>query len=126
MADRDHNGVFFQGLIMGALLGAGAYYFLTQTKEGEKVKKKLKEKSEEALDNLAELVEDFEEKGEEFKAQAKEIQTKLEEKTKGASKEIAEEAQEKLSHIEQLRNRGRKASNKFFVRNGKSLTSQAN
>jgi len=123
MSDRDHQGGFFQGLIMGALIGAGAFYFLTQTKEGEKVRQQLKEKSEEVLDNLGELVEDFEAKGEEFRTRAKEIQTQLEEKTKDVSKEIVEEAQEKLGHIEQLRERGRKASKKFFVRNGKPLTS---
>ena len=123
MSDQDHQGGFFQGLIMGALIGAGAFYFLTQTKEGEKVRQQLKKKGEEALDNLGELVEDFEAKGEEFRTRAKEIQTQLEEKTKDVSKEIVEEAQEKLGHIEQLRERGRKASKKFFVRNGKPLTS---
>jgi gas vesicle protein len=123
MSDRDHQGGFFQGLIMGALIGAGAFYFLTQTEEGEKVRQQLKKKGEEALDNLGELVEDFEAKGEEFKTRAKEIQTQLEEKTKDVSKEIVEEAQEKLGHIEQLRERGRVASKKFFVRNGKPLTS---
>ena len=123
MRDRDHNGGFFQGLIMGALMGAVAYYFLTQTKEGEKVKKRLKEKSEEALDNLAELVEDFEEKGEEFQARAKEIQAKLEKRAKSVEGGVAEEAQEKLSHIEKLQKRGRLASRKFFTKNGKSLTS---
>ena len=123
MSDQDHQGGFFQGLIMGALIGAGAFYFLTQTKEGEKVRQQLKKKGEEALDNLGELVEDFEAKGEEFRTRAKEIQTQLEEKTKDVSKEIVEEAQEKLGHIEQLRERGRKVSKKFFVRNGKPLTS---
>ncbi|OGV89504.1 hypothetical protein A2Z41_01500 [Microgenomates group bacterium RBG_19FT_COMBO_39_10] len=126
MSDQDHQGGFFQGLVLGALIGAGAYYFLTQTKQGEEFKKQIKAKSEETLDNLAELVEDFEAKGVEFRVKAKEIQAQLEEKTKDISKEIAEEAQEKLGHIEQLRERGRKASKKFFVRNGKPLTSQAN
>lgn len=122
MSDREHSG-FFQGLLMGALLGAGAVYFLTQTKEGEKFKERIKEKSEEALDDLAELVEDFETKGEEFRARAKEIQVKLEEKAKNTKKEVAGEAQEKLTHIEKLRKRGRLASKKFFIRNGKPLTS---
>ena len=124
MSERDNSASgFFQGLIMGALIGAGAFYFLTQTEEGEKVKKRIKKKSEEALDNLAELVEEFEEKGEEFRARAKEIQVKLEEKAKNVKEEVAEEAQEKLSHIEKLRKRGRLASKTFFTRNGKPLTS---
>lgn len=122
MSDRERGG-FLQGLIMGALIGAGAYYFLTQTKEGKEVKKRIREKSEEALGDLAELVEDFEEKGGEFQEQAKRIQARLEEKAKDVSENVAEEAQEKLTHIEKLRKRGRVASRKFFTKNGKPLTS---
>lgn len=121
MRDREGGG-FFQGLLMGALLGAGAYYWLTQTKEGEKVKKQLKKKSEEALDNLGELVEDFEVRGEEFRTKAEEIQAKLEAEVEKATGGEAEEAQEKLTHIEKLRKRGRIASKKF-TKNGKPLTS---
>ncbi len=123
MSKQDRSGGFLQGLIIGALIGAGAFYFLTQTKEGEKVKKRIKKKSEEALDSLTELVEDFEEKGEEFRARAKEIQAKLEEKAKDVKEEVAGEAQEKIGHIEKLRKRGRLASKKFFIRNGRPLTS---
>jgi len=123
MSDRDRNGGFFQGLIMGALIGAGAYYFLTQTKEGEKVKKRIKKKGREALDDLADLVEEFEEKGEEFQVQAKRLQAELEKKAKGVKKEVAEEAKEKLTHIDKLRERGRRATKTFFTRNGKPLTS---
>lgn len=123
MGDRDREGGFFQGLIMGALLGAGAYYFLTQTEEGEKVKKRIKKKGKEALDDLADLVEEFEEKGEEFRTQAKKLQAELEEKAKGVKKEVAEEAKEKLTHIDRLRERGRQATKTFFTRNGKPLTS---
>jgi histidinol dehydrogenase len=123
MSDRDHQGGFFQGLILGALIGVGAFYFLTQTKEGKRIGQQLRKKGEEALDDLGEMVEDLETKSEEFRIKAKEIQSQLEEKTQGVSKEIAEEAQEKLGHIEQLRERGRTASKKFFIRNGKPLTS---
>lgn len=125
MSDHDrHDGGFFQGLIMGALIGAGAYYFLTSTKEGKKVKKKIKEKSEEALDDLADLVDEFEEKGKEFRTQAKKLQAELEKKAKDVKKEVVEEAKEQLGHIDKLRERGRQATKKFFTRNGKPLTSQ--
>jgi len=123
MSDRDREGGFLQGLVMGAILGAGAYYFLTQTKEGEKVKKRIKKKGEEALDDLADLVDEFEEKGEEFQAQAKKLQAELESKAKGVKKEVAAEAKEKLTHIDKLRERGRQATKTFFTRNGKPLTS---
>lgn len=121
MADRDHNGGFFSGLVLGALVGAGLFYFLTSTEEGEKVKKQLQKKGKLALDNLADLIEEFEEKGEEFKKRAKQIQGELEEKAKDVKEGVAEEAKEQLTHIEELRERGRKASKKFFTRNGKSL-----
>lgn len=123
MGDRDREGGFLQGLIIGAILGAGAYYFLTQTKEGEKVKKRIKKKGREALDDLTDLVEEFEEKGEEFRAQAKKLQIELEKKAKGVKKEVAEEAKEKLTHIDKLRERGRQATKTFFTRNGKPLIS---
>lgn len=123
MSKRDREGGFLQGLIMGAILGAGAYYFLTQTKEGEKVKKKIKKRGEEVLDDLADLVDEFEEKGKEFRIQAKKLQAELERKAKDVKKEVAEEAKEQLTHIDKLRERGRKATKKFFTRNGKPLTS---
>lgn len=123
MGGRDREGGFLQGLIMGVILGAGAYYFLTQTEEGEKVKKRIKKKGREALDDLTDLVEEFEEKGEEFRAQAKKLQAELEKKAKGVKKEVAEEAKEKLTHIDKLRERGRQATKTFFTRNGKPLTS---
>lgn len=124
MSDHEHHdGGFLQGLIMGALLGAGFFYFITSTEEGTKVKKKIKQKSEEALNNLGELVEEFEEKGEEFRSQAKKLQEELEKKEEDFKEEVAEEAKGKLSNIEKLRQRGRLATQKFFTRNGKPLTS---
>lgn len=111
MNDHEHHdNNFFSGLVLGALLGAGFFWFLTSTEEGKKVKKQLKEKSQDALDNLGDIVAELEEKGEEFNQRAKEIQVELEEKA----------ALPALSQIEKLRERGRKAV-KFFTRNGKPL-----
>lgn len=120
MSDHDRNGGFLSGLVLGALVGAGLVYFLTSTEEGKKVKKQWRKKGEIALDNLADLIEEVEEKGEEFKKKAKEIQAELKEKAGDVRQEVAEEAKEQLSHIDKLRERGRKAA-KFFTRNGKSL-----
>lgn len=108
----DHCGEnFFTGLVLGAIFGAGVFYFLTSTEEGKKVKKRLAEKSEDVLDNLADLIGKIEEKGEEFKKKAQKVQAELEEKAATSS----------LSQIEKLRERGRWAV-KFFTRNGKPLT----
>lgn len=121
MSERDRDGGFLSGLVLGALIGAGLFYFLTSTEEGKKVKKQLKEKGKDALDNLADLIEEVEEKGEEFKQKAKEIQAELEKKTKDVRKEVVEEAKEQLTHIDKLRERGRRATRRFFTKNGKSL-----
>jgi len=121
MADRDRDGGFLSGLVLGALIGAGLVYFLTSTEEGKKVKKQLKKKGKDTLDNLAETISEFEEKGEEFRKKAEKLQAALEEKTKDIREEVGEEAKEQLTHIDKLRERGRKATKKFFTKNGKSL-----
>ncbi|MGB9706792.1 MAG: YtxH domain-containing protein [Microgenomates group bacterium] len=111
MSDSERGSEsFLTGLVLGAILGAGFVYFLSSTKEGEKVKKRLRERSEDVLDNLADLIREIEEKGKEFKKKAKEVQVELEEKAAAPA----------LSQIEKLRERGRRAV-KFFTRNGKPL-----
>lgn len=121
MSDREGGGAsFFRGLICGVLAGAGLFYFLTNTEEGKRIKKKIKKQGKEALDNLTEIVGELEEKGRDFKEKAKEFQVELEKKAKDVGGEIAQEAQEKLSQIEDLRERGRKAA-KLFTRKGKPL-----
>ena len=101
---------FLTGLVLGIILGAGFIYFLSSTEEGRVIKKRLKEKTEDALDNLGELIEEIEEKGKEFKEKAAEIQKQIEEKTN----------KNNFSSIEKLRERGRRVI-KFFTRNGKPL-----
>lgn len=117
--NRHHN--FFTGLVLGALAGAGLYYFLTSTKEGKKIKQQLREKSEDVLDNLVDLVADIELKGQEFKEKAKLVQNQLEQKAKSIEGEVTEEAKSQLARIKELRERGRKAA-QFFTRNGKPLS----
>lgn len=118
MEKRDHEGSsFFTGAFLGALVGAGiAFLFLSD----EKTKKKLKRKGEDALDNLGELVTEVEKKGKEFSRKAQEVKTDLEEKAK--SGKLSSEAREKLIHIDKLRERGRKATGRFFTRSGKKLS----
>lgn len=122
MNEGDRNRGFLSGLVLGTLLGAGLVYFLTSTEEGKKVKKQLGEKSKDALDNLADLLEEVEEKGKKFRQKAKKIQAELEEKAEDIREEVARGAKEQLSHIDKLRERGRQASKRFFTRNGKKLT----
>jgi len=101
---------FLTGLVLGIILGAGFVYFLSSTEEGKVIKKRLKKKTEDALGNLGKLIEEIEERGEEFKKKAAEIQKQLEERTRESN----------FSSIEELRERGRRAI-RFFTRNGKPL-----
>jgi gas vesicle protein len=61
MNKNNENG-FFKGLFLGAIIGAGAYYFLTSTKEGKKIKTKIALKTDETLGDLTETITDFEKK----------------------------------------------------------------
>lgn len=105
--DRQTNG-FWSGFVLGIFVGAGGYYFLTNTEEGKKVKKQLQEKSKEAFGQLDDLIEEIEEKGEQFRQKAQKIQSQL-------------ATEEELSQIDKLRERGQAVSQKFFLRNGKPL-----
>lgn len=121
MSDSDNSlSNLITGLVLGALVGAGFYYFLTQTEEGKKVKRIVKDKGEDLLDELTEIVEDIENKGKQFKERVQVAQSQLEEKVGDIKKEVCEEAKEGLSQIDQLRERGRRAA-KFFLRHGRSL-----
>ncbi len=117
MEKRDHGSNFMGGLVIGALIGAGLAFFLASD---EKTKKKLKRKGKAALENLGELVAEVEEKGEEFSQKAQKVKTEIEEKVR--SGELGEEAKEKLAHIDELRERGREATHRFFTRAGKKLS----
>lgn len=116
---RCHSN-FFSGLLFGALITGGLIYFLTSTKKGKEIKKQLREKGEDALDHLADLINEVEEKGKQFKDKAKAVQTELEEKASSLKQEVVKEAKKGLSQIDQLQERGRQAV-KFFTRNGKPL-----
>jgi gas vesicle protein len=122
MSDHEHHGNnFFSGLVLGGIIGAGLIWFLTQTEEGKKIKERIKEKSEDALDNLADLIEEMEEKGGEFKRKVRAVQEELNQKAKDIRGEIAQEAKEELSKIQELQDRGRKVAQKFFTKGGKPL-----
>jgi len=122
MCDHDHKeNNFFPGLVLGALIGVGASYFLLSTERGKKIRKQIEKKGEETLDSLADFVEEFEEKGNEFRQRAMEIKAELEEKAEDFEGEVLDEAKDQLEKIEELEDRGRKVAQKVFTRNGKPL-----
>jgi Flp pilus assembly protein TadB len=117
MEKHDRGNNFLNGLVFGALIGAGLAFFLASD---EKTKKKLKRKGRATLENLGELVAEVEEKGKKFSQEAQKVKAELEEKAK--SGELGKETREKLAHIDKLRERGRKATGRFFTRSGKKLS----
>lgn len=122
MNDNAHsNDSFLTGLILGALLGAGAFYFLTSTEEGKKVKKQLAERSGDVLDNLTNLVDEIEEKGQEFEKKAQQVKGMLEEKVGQTTTIAVEEVKDDLTQIKKLQERGRRAI-KYFLKDGKPLS----
>jgi len=122
MNNNDHKGNFFPGLIFGMMAGAGLVWFFTKTKEGQKMSGKFKEKSIDKLENLSKLIEDIEKKGMEFKKKVEEVKTEIKEKFELNEEEVNDVSKEKLSKIENLQQRGRLVSKKFFTKNGKSLS----
>jgi gas vesicle protein len=121
MNKNNENG-FFKGLFLGAIIGAGAYYFLTSTKEGKKIKTKIALKTDEALGDLTETITDFEKKAEKFKNMALDVQKDLNEKARFVEGEAKEEIKKKIQEISDLKSRGKQASKVFFTKNGKSLS----
>lgn len=111
---------FLRGLFLGILAGAGVYYFLNSTQEGEKIKKRIKEHGGETLENLDELIKELEKKGQEFSQRAKDFEKKLERKAKTGFPEISNEVKKELTSIDKLRQRGRKTT-KLFTHKGKPL-----
>jgi len=111
MAENNNGGGgFLTGLVLGAILGTGFIYFLSLPEERKVIKKRLKEKTGDALDNLRELIREIEEKEEEFKKKAIKVQGQLNDKTK----------ERNFSSIEKLREKGRRAI-RSFMRSGKPL-----
>jgi len=110
-----HQNNFLSGLLFGALISAGLAYFLTSTEEGKKIRKQIRQKGEDALDELSDLIKDLEQKSEEFKQKAMVVENQLAEK-------VGEVKEEGLEQIEKLREQGRQAAGKFFTHNGKPLS----
>lgn len=108
MCEQKQNN-FLTGVLLGALVGAGAAYFLT-TDEGKKITKKIKKEAgplfEDLVSDLEEKSKDLAEKAEEVK---EEVVEKLEEVKENFPIEVQEKLDESLGRIEKLQERGRKA-----------------
>lgn len=128
MGDRDSDNGFLLGLIIGGVIGAGAV-FLFGTEKGKEVREELKEKGDDALDDLDDVLTQLEKKGKEIKKKAdivkEEIAEKAGEMKENVSEEVVEKLDDTLAHIEALQERGREATaslrKKYFIKDGKKL-----
>lgn len=109
MCDQKHNNNFLTGILLGAIVGAGASYLMT-TDEGKKIAKKIKKEAgpliEDLVSDLEEKTQDLTEKAEEVKD---EMVEKLEEVKENFPTDVQKKLDESLVRIEKLQERGRKA-----------------
>lgn len=107
---------FIKGLMWGIIIAVGLLIFL-ETDRGQKLKKRLRDESDDLLDSLPDLIDRIEEKGEELIKEAGKIEKDLREEKADAAQKIAETVEEKLgaslTHIESLQEHGREITSKI-------------
>lgn len=124
-------GAFFNGVLLGALVSAGAF-FLLGTQEGKKSREKLLKKGknvlkelEEAVDDLGEKKEELLEKGEEVKEKVQDKVGALQKQVKVQEKKIKETLHEVNKDLSQLKkgavHEAAKIHKRFFNQKGKTL-----
>lgn len=118
------NGLL-EGIVLGAIVGIGVYYFLG-TDEGEKLQKTFKKKASPYLDEAADVLEELKDQSTDLLEKAQEVKETLEEKFEDKKEQIEDVVSDKLesslSHIEELQERGREATatiRKRFFKNTK-------
>ncbi len=127
MCDQNERS-FLAGLIIGGTIGA-LLVFLFGTDKGKKIRKELKEKGADILDDLDDILDEIEEKGKELKRKTEKIKEEVTEKASEFKEKAGEEVMEKLNDtlvkIENLQERGCEATaalrKKYFLKAGKSL-----
>lgn len=122
---------FFNGLALGAVVGA-AGFFLFGTKKGKKLKKALLESSTKTFDNLKRTAKDLEKKGRKISKKATVKRAQLEKKAAATQKKVVKEikqtekqlktAQKKAETLKKrLAKAAQTAKKRYFTRRGRSL-----
>jgi len=136
----DKKSNFLTGLVAGALVGVGIYYFFTNTDQGRKLGKQIKNKSEDLADDFGDLVKDIEDKSQDFQKKAIRLEKQIKEDVVEKAEDLQEGVVEKLADIKEgigeqishlaeindevvkLQEKGRQAAGKFFSRQGKPIS----
>ena len=95
------GGSYFNGLLTGVMVGAAAV-FLSSTKYGRRLSKKMRVSGKKTFAELEELVDE------------------IKDNDPGLADEVKTDKKD-LSYIEQLQEKGRAVAQNFFKRNGKTL-----
>jgi uncharacterized protein HemX len=103
------KGKFLTGMLAGIAAALGGYYFLNKTEKGKEVKKELKK-----------MAEEVEERGGELRKKALKLEGEVEERVERGVEQMKERLSEELTHLDELRDRGRRAV-KFFTSGGKKM-----
>lgn len=111
--DDSNKGGYLSGLVMGAMLGAAAVFFLG-TKKGRKLAQVMQEKGTQGLEDLEGIAAEIEQKGSQFAHKAIKATHDLEVKAKTTKKAVAKVAKRELTHLQKLQARGRAAADRYF------------
>jgi len=122
---------FFNGLVMGMVAGAAAY-FLLATKKGRRVSKQIMKRAQEGWEEVEETVDKAEKMGEHLSRDVKKLRTKIEKDTVKVQAKATQELQQLQEKVDQarekaddmqtsLRQAAAKIERRFFLRNGRSL-----
>lgn len=98
---------FLNGVFLGTIVGAGAF-FLLGTKKGKESRKKLLEKGKKAISFLEDAFEEVEGKGEELKPKAKKLTKEL----KKQSLKVGKKTSKTLTRLKK----------QFFIRKGRKVS----
>ena len=114
--EQQPSGGFFNGFVLGSLVGA-ALVFLHTTEEGKKIKQEITSRGKNALEDLPTIVKQLEKQGEEFARRTNKVKQELEKKAREFAQSESASSAAPSSNSSSLKTLGQK----FFTRRGKRL-----
>lgn len=110
--EERRSSSFFNGLTLGAVLGAG-FFFLFGTKKGRKVKARLVKKGKNFWKELEEIIEEIKKDPDFLAKKTKKLTDKIDEKTQQAKVQVGQKVEETKEVVVKAK--------RFFQKNGRSL-----
>jgi len=128
---KENHPSFFNGLLLGAAVGAAGYFFFG-TKKGKRVKKALKKGSIKTFEDLKKTAKDLEKKGKKLSKKAAVKKAKFEKKANLTQKKVVAEIRQAEKELALAKKKAERLKEKFtktttavkkryFTKKGKSL-----